>query len=160
MVAALADSWRVAFSGGRPFAVRAQALAFVLVAILAVGSLGGIAAVGAVRLLGAGTRRPRASAVADRAQRVVPDPTPSRSRLTIAADRTPEPTETPRPSDTPEPSETDRAEPSARRRRDRTRTGDRPRPRSRPRPRTEPASAAEPMAVRRRRAVSGGADDG
>ena len=51
MVAALADSWRVAFSGGRPWAVRAQAAAFVLVAILAIGSLGGIMAVGAVRLL-------------------------------------------------------------------------------------------------------------
>ena len=51
MTAALADSWRVAFSGGRPFAVRAQAAAFVLVVVLAVGSIGGIAAVGAARLL-------------------------------------------------------------------------------------------------------------
>ena len=51
MAAALADSWRVAFSGGRPFAVRAQAAAFVLIVVVALGSLGGIAAVGAARLL-------------------------------------------------------------------------------------------------------------
>ena len=51
MAAALGDSWRVAFSGGRPFAVRAQAAAFVLVIVVAMGSLGGITAIGAVRFL-------------------------------------------------------------------------------------------------------------
>ncbi len=51
MTAALADSWRVAFSGGRPFAVRAQAAAFVLVVVVAAGSLGGVAAIGAVRFI-------------------------------------------------------------------------------------------------------------
>ncbi|HSS35004.1 MAG TPA: hypothetical protein VLR93_01925 [Patescibacteria group bacterium] len=57
MTAALADSWRVAFSGGRPLAVRAQAAAFVLVAVLAAGSLGGLAAVGAVRVLAPAPRQ-------------------------------------------------------------------------------------------------------
>lgn len=53
--AALAGSvgaaWRVATSGGRPVFVRAQALAFVLLIVLASGSLAGVAAIGAVNLL-------------------------------------------------------------------------------------------------------------
>jgi hypothetical protein len=47
VLSAIGDTWRVAFSGGRPFAVRAQALAFVLVVIVASGSLGGVVAAGA-----------------------------------------------------------------------------------------------------------------
>ena len=50
-VAAIGDAWRVAFGGGRPFAVRGQALALVLVVLIGVLGLGGGAAVGASRLL-------------------------------------------------------------------------------------------------------------
>ena len=38
---AVRESWAVAFSGGRPMAVRAQALAFVLLVVLAAGALAG-----------------------------------------------------------------------------------------------------------------------
>jgi hypothetical protein len=112
MVAALADSWRVAFSGGRPLAVRAQAAAFVLVVILAFGSIGGLAAAGAVRLLQPGPTNPvppqptlhQPSALptpSDRAP-VVSTPTP-----TPAPTPTAEPTETSDPGDSAEPTETD-----------------------------------------------------
>ena len=50
-VAAVGDAWRVAFGGGRPFTVRGQALALVLVVLIGVLGLGGGAAVGAARLL-------------------------------------------------------------------------------------------------------------
>ena len=50
-VGAIGDAWRVAFGGGRPFAVRGQALALVLVVLIGVLGLGGGAAVGASRLL-------------------------------------------------------------------------------------------------------------
>ncbi len=109
MVAALADSWRVAFSGGRPLAVRAQAAAFVIVVILAVGSLGGIAAVGAVNLL-APARSPIASPpvtppVAPTAE---PPSRPPAATHPPQATETPEPTETTEPSETPESTRTSR----------------------------------------------------
>ena len=99
---ALADSWRVAFSGGRPLAVRAQAAAFVLVAILAAGSLGGIALVGAFDVLA-----PNRSPSPPPSQVALPTPSPTfgPSETSQPTDTT-EPTETPEASDTPEPSET------------------------------------------------------
>ena len=97
MVAALADSWRVAFGGGRPLAVRAQAAAFVIVALLAVGSLGGIAAVGAVNLLAPARPQVASPLVAPTVEPHTPPP---------AATDHPQATETPEPSATPEPSET------------------------------------------------------
>jgi hypothetical protein len=51
LVAVVRDAWRLTWSGGRPLAVRAQALAFVLLAAVALGSLGTLAAVGIGRLL-------------------------------------------------------------------------------------------------------------
>src|SRR4051812_2287684 len=45
LLASIRDARRVAFSGGRPLALRAQALALVAIAALAVGSLGSAAAV-------------------------------------------------------------------------------------------------------------------
>lgn len=51
LAASFRDLWRVAFSGGRPLAVRAQALALVAVVVIALGSLGGAAVVGALGLL-------------------------------------------------------------------------------------------------------------
>ena len=105
MSAALADSWRVAFSGGRPLAVRMQAAAFVLVAILALGSLGGLAAAGAIRLLALApspapllpTIRPTES-TAPTAQ-----PTPTATLPTPSAG----PTDDGQPTGSPEPSGTD-----------------------------------------------------
>lgn len=102
MLAALADNWRVTFSGHHPPAVRAQAMAFVLIAILAVGSLGGVAAIGAVRLLGPAPSQP----VPASQQAPVSQPTPSPDRGPTISD----PTETPEPTDTAEPRET--AEPT------------------------------------------------
>lgn len=104
MLAALGDSWRITFSGDHPLPVRAQALAFVLIAALAVGSLGGVAAIGAVRLLG-----PAPSVPGPAPSEYVPvaQPTPSPSLRPIVAPTdasdTPEPTETPEATETPEP---------------------------------------------------------
>jgi hypothetical protein len=100
MAAALADSWRVAFSGGRPLAVRAQAAAFVLVVVLALGSLGGIAAVGAVRLLG-----PSSTDLATPSSGPeVPSARPAQNPAVESSDE-PEPSESSEPSDGTEPSE-------------------------------------------------------
>lgn len=103
MFAALADSWRITFSGDHPFPVRAQALVFVLVAAVAVGSLGGVAAIGAVRLLGPA---PSVGAPAPTQQGPVAQPTPSPVLGPIVAptpEGTPEPTETPEATETAEP---------------------------------------------------------
>lgn len=122
MLTALADNWRITFSGHHPLAVRAQAMAFVLVAILAVGSLGGVAAIGAVRLL-----EPAPSVPGPVPSQPLPlsRPTPSPSieptdnPEATPSEAGPQPTETddsgktpgsthkPRPSETPEPNETE-----------------------------------------------------
>ena len=47
----LRDAWRVAAAPGRPFAVRAQALAFVLAAAVALGSMTAVVGVGAAAFL-------------------------------------------------------------------------------------------------------------
>jgi hypothetical protein len=92
VVAALRDAWRVAFSGGRPLAVRAQALALVLVAALAVGSVLSAGAVGVAGALGLFN----APAVP-----VQPSPTPSPSP---SPDATPSPSPSVAPSPSPSPS--------------------------------------------------------
>ena len=107
MLAALADSWRVATSRDRPFAVRAQALAFVMVAVLAVGSVGGAAAVGAWQLLGPHPA-PTIAPTPDQGPSPTLPPVPTTSP---EPSPTPEPSESAEPSDSPEPSET--AEPSS-----------------------------------------------
>lgn len=48
---AIRDIWRVALSGGRPLAVRAQAAALVVAIVVLVGSLGGLAAIEGTGLL-------------------------------------------------------------------------------------------------------------
>lgn len=115
MLSALADSWRIMFSGQHPIAVRAQALAFVLIAALAVGSLGGAAAIGAVRLLGPAPTEP---GPAPSLNVPVAQPTPSPSLAptedaapTDGSEATPDPTETAEPSDTAKPGKTPRATP-------------------------------------------------
>jgi hypothetical protein len=81
-------AWAVAMGGGRPIAIRAQALAFVLLVLLAAGALTGVTAVTVGALL-------------------------APNGLTIAPDRSaipttpavPETSESPGPSETPAPSE-------------------------------------------------------
>jgi hypothetical protein len=106
MLGALADNWRITFSGDHPFPVRVQAMAFVLVAALAVGSLGGAAAIGAARLLGPA---PSVAAPAPSQQGPVAQPTPTPVLGPIVAptdsEGTPEPTETPEATETAEPTE-------------------------------------------------------
>ena len=51
LVGAMADSWRVAWAGGRPLAVRLQGFAFVLMITLAIAALSGAVLVGALGAL-------------------------------------------------------------------------------------------------------------
>ena len=57
LLLAIRDSWGIATSGGRPMAMRAQALAFVFLAVVAVGALTGVGAMTVGSLL-AGDRSP------------------------------------------------------------------------------------------------------
>jgi hypothetical protein len=54
LLLAIRESWAVATRGGRPMVVRAQALAFVLLAVLAAGSVTGLGAMTVGALLGRG----------------------------------------------------------------------------------------------------------
>ncbi len=107
-VAAVRDAWRVAFGGGRPFTVRGQALALVLVVLIGVLGLSGGAAVGAARLLNpdvAPSPTPAPSVPAPSpspAPSLAPTPSPSASPTP-----NPSPTETDEPTDTAEPTGTD-----------------------------------------------------
>lgn len=104
-LAAIGDAWRVAFGGPRPIAARAQAMALVLVvAVVALGS-GGMAAVGAARLLGL-DGRPAPSTIEPSPSpipSIAPSPSPAPS---VSPSPTPtesiEPTETAEPTETPE----------------------------------------------------------
>jgi hypothetical protein len=130
MLVALRDAWRVATSPGRPTAVRAQALALVMLALLVFGSVVGIAGA-AVGLFE--SQRPDPS-LPTRPAVVVPSPSldplvtitlpptespspgatsPLQPTATPAptarptARPTTRPTASPRPMDTPDPTETD-----------------------------------------------------
>ncbi len=98
MVGALRDTWHVAWSGGRPMAVRAQAMAFVLLLIVAVGSVGAVTTVGAFNVLFPSTSSPSPTLP-------VTNPSP-RPAETAEPTQTTEPTETPEPTDSVEPSQT------------------------------------------------------
>jgi hypothetical protein len=102
-VAAVGDAWRVTFGGGRPLAVRGQALALVLVVAAALVGLGGGAAVGAARLL-----TPDVAPSPSPAPSVPPSPAPS---IAPSPSVEPSPTPTPTPSPSPEASPTDPGEP-------------------------------------------------
>ena len=106
LVAALGDAWRVAFSGGRPVAVRAQALAFVLVASIAIGSIGGLIGVGASGLFNRSDSGPTPGP-----SPAMPSPSPTISP-SISPSPTPTPTPTPTPSRTPRATPTETAEPT------------------------------------------------
>lgn len=105
---ALGDVWRVAFTGGRPFAVRLPAMA--LVALLVLGSLG-VGAIGAGALAGLVGPAPTATPQLSPSPTPSPPPSPSPSPSPAATDSpqpsgTPEATESPTPSGTPESSGT------------------------------------------------------
>ena len=102
-VAALGDAWRVTFGGGRPLAVRGQAVALVLVVAAALVGLGGGAAVGAARLL-----TPDVAPSPSPAPSVLPSPAPS---IAPSPSVEPSPTPTPTPSPSPEASPTDTGDP-------------------------------------------------
>ena len=96
-LATVREAWAVAFGAGRPLAMRAQALALLLMVAVAVGSVGSVAVVGASRLLGPAVGPP-----------TTPSPAPSPSPLP-----SPVPTPSPSPSMSPTPSPTTTARPTA-----------------------------------------------
>jgi uncharacterized membrane protein YgcG len=104
MAVAIRESWGVAFSGGRPLAVRAQAMAVVLVAILAAGLL---ATAGVVTVGGLLQGRPSPVPSVAPLPSAVPSPTmPATALPSPSPSATPEATETPEPVETPRPAPT------------------------------------------------------
>jgi hypothetical protein len=97
------QAWRVAFSGGRPLAVRAQAFALVAVVLLAAGLLTTATAVTVGGLLQA--RSTPAPSVAPAPTFPTTGPTVGPS-VPPSSEPTPSPTETAEPTDTAEPTET------------------------------------------------------
>jgi hypothetical protein len=104
LVGSFGDAWRVAWSGGRPFAVRAQALALVLVVVVALGSAGSLALVGGWNALSP-LRSPDMTPAASPELTPLPTPTPSPSP-SESAEPSAEPSESPGSSDSAEPTET------------------------------------------------------
>lgn len=98
-LASLRDAWRVATHGGFPVAVRAQALAFVLV-VVGIASGTGLAAAGAAGLLGG--------------EHTTPTPPPAITPLPTVGPASPEPESsvTPEPSESVEPSREPSSEPT------------------------------------------------
>jgi uncharacterized membrane protein YgcG len=99
-LATVREAWAVAFGAGRPLAMRAQALALLMILAVAVGSVGSVAVVGASRLLGP-VVPPTAT----------PSPVPSPSPLPSPV-ATPSPSPSSSPTATPRPSPTETGEPS------------------------------------------------
>jgi hypothetical protein len=110
---AVRDAWGVATTGGRPVAVRAQALAFILLVVVATGTLTSAAAIGVGGLLGpdrgsAPTFDPDSTAPtspvgptqATDGQSAEPSETPGEIQSAEPSE-TPEATETPVPGKTP-----------------------------------------------------------
>jgi hypothetical protein len=101
---ALRDAWGVATGGGRPLAVRAQALAFVLVVVLGVGALTAIGAITVGGLLRSG---PSPAPSIQPAPTVAPTPAVTAPPNPSPSAETPEPTETPEARQTARPGGTD-----------------------------------------------------
>ena len=105
-LAALGDLWRVAFTGGRPFAVRFPAMA--LVALFVLGSVGA-GALGAGALAGLLGPTPTATPALSPSPLVPsspPEPTPSPSpSVSPAESESAEPSGVPGSSESPEPSD-------------------------------------------------------
>lgn len=105
ILAALGDVWRVAWSGGRPLAVRAPAMAVVALMFVGAVGLGGLGAAAAFGLLGPqDAPTPTPGPVFSPSPSVIPTPGPSSSPA-IAPSASPEPTASPSPSPTASPSE-------------------------------------------------------
>jgi hypothetical protein len=106
IVTLVRDSWRLAWSSDRPVAVRAQALAFVLLAAVALGSLGSLATVGVGALLSPDGPTPTVepAPLPTPSPSPVPRPSPSSSPTPSATptQETAEPTETAEATETPE----------------------------------------------------------
>jgi hypothetical protein len=108
LIGAFRSAWRSALAANQPPLLRARAIAVVLVAILALGSLGGAATLAAASALDLLGPHPSPSPL------VSPVPTPGASPSPSTSPRpgvTPEPTElvTPEASETPEPGKTPEA---------------------------------------------------
>ena len=101
-LASIGDAWRVAFGGRAPLAVRAQALALVL--IVAAGSLAvaGGATVGAIDLLNATPPHSPSPTVPEPSEPPSLSPSPSPSPSLTTPDRTTEPGPTSDATETPE----------------------------------------------------------
>ena len=114
-------TWQTMLSANRPPMVRARALAIVLGALIALGSLGGaatLAAAGALNLFQAHPSsgpsqlpHPQVSPSPDPTQTHEPEHTSAPSE-TPEASESPEPTETAEPGDSPEPAASDHPRPS------------------------------------------------
>jgi hypothetical protein len=167
IAATMRDAWRLATTGPRPAAIRAQALAIVLLVAVAGLSVGSVAVVGAIRLLSSDpaliplvTPSPSPSLVAPSAS---PAPSPT---LTPGPSAPPSPSPTPAATDTPdptgttgttEPTETETAEPT-----ETDDPDDTPRPTDTPDPddTPEPDETPEPSETDDSSGSGGGGDDG
>jgi hypothetical protein len=113
LLLAVRDAWGVAGSGGRPLAVRAQALALVLLVVVALGSVltAGAVTVGGM-LNGTPSHAPSFEPGPSATPAPTAEPTPSTSPTETAEPAgTAEPTETSDPTETAEPDHT--AKPTA-----------------------------------------------
>lgn len=103
ILSSLRDVWRVAWSGPRPVAVRATALALVAITLVSLGSVGSLAIVGAWNTI----NPDRPQLVSPSPERAAPTPiapAPSRSsepNATPTSRPTAEPAPTPTPTPTP-----------------------------------------------------------
>lgn len=101
-LATVRQAWAIAFGAGRPIAMRAQALALLLLVAVAVGSVGSVAMVGASRLFAPVNVPPTTPSPP-------PSPLPSPS---LGPTASPLPSFSPTPSATPRPSPTETVEPT------------------------------------------------
>jgi hypothetical protein len=156
---AIRDAWGVATSGGRPMAVRAQALAFVLLVVVAAGAL---TTATAVTVGGFLQRNDSPAPSVEPAPSVAPtpsapatqttEPTPSES---VEPSGSPEATETAEPTETPDAGETEKPNETPRS----TKT---PRPTDTPEPTEtpDPSDTPEPTGSDDHSGSGGGSDDG
>lgn len=106
LVASLAAAWAIVRSSARPIAVRMQAAALLVVAAVAIGSVGSVVVVGAARVLAPDVPPPSEAPIVSPSPSPSPTPSPSPSASPTA---TPSPTPTPTATgtETPEPTGTD-----------------------------------------------------
>lgn len=159
LLVAIRDAWGVATSGGRPVAVRAQALAFVLLVVVAAGAL---TTATALTVGGFLQRNESPSPSVEPAPSTAPTPSaPATPTATPPPGESTEPSETPEATETAEPTETPDADET-------TKPGETPRPTRTP-PSTEtpepdetpdPDDTPEPTGTDDHGGSGGGSDDG